>query len=348
MSVSRKIVFLAAAITVAALFVMHPSAVPKFHEKSTLLLYTVIKITAAGNDTDSAIDEIFTHTKNLAVDFDNKEKGDISRLNAAPSGEYVPLSENTWHILSVADKYARATDGAFTANIGALTSLWNIGKKNARIPSDEEITRASYLADYHRLHFRESNMSAMRDDDGVKLHLGGFAKGFIADEARKILERRSVKNALIDIGTSSMYAMGKNPKNEPWQIGIKNPRQNDGYFAVASLSDAALSTSAATEQFFEIDGKRYGHILNPATGKPADTDVLSVTIVVDGTETDGALIADIVSTAVFVMGKEKGGAFVASLPETVSAAIVDNDGKVTAIHKIKNYMKIVDDNFSWE
>jgi thiamine biosynthesis lipoprotein len=153
------------------------------------------------------------------------------------------------------------------------------------------------------------------------LNLGGVGKGYAISKARAILVERGVKSAIISAG-SSIAVIGDN-KGKPWRIGIKDPRHPDDQIGVVKLEGGqALSTSGDYEQYFEIGGKRFHHILDPLTGMPADQ-TRSVTVICND-----ATDADALSTAVFVMGPNRGLAFVAMFPDTY-AVIIDRDGNVT-------------------
>ena len=137
---------------------------------------------------------------------------------------------------------------------------------------------------------------------GVKINLGGIAKGYGVDLARKIFAEKNIQSGLIDFGTSTIYAVGKK------KIGIKNPRANE-LAAVVEVENAALSTSGDYEKFFIVDNRRYHHIIDPKTCAPVENQISSVSVVVDGREKNCAMFADILSTAVFVMGRDRAEVF---------------------------------------
>ena len=316
------------------------------YEKSAVLLHTTVSLKAEGANAEVAVNESIKHIQYLETILDDCLLGDLASLNNAAPGEYVFVHPDLWHLLAVADKYARLTDGSFSSAIGSLVDLWGIGTENAKVPDENEIANACALADYRHVHLRASDHSVMLDQMGVKIHLGGASKGFAADEVRRIFVRNGVRNGLINLGTSSMYAIGKNSSGKAWQIGIKNPRQPTGYFAIVELSDAALSTSAADGQYFDMGGRRYGHIFNPLNGMPVDNNLMSVTVIVEGSEDNCALTADILSTALFVMGEKKGVELISSLPSAISAIIVDKNGRITTVHGAEKRLKIVDEKFT--
>ena len=155
--------------------------------------------------------------------------------------------------------------------------------------------------------------------------LGGIAKGFAVDEVRKIYAKYGIENGLINLGGSSLYALGVNKEQTAWRIGIRHPRKADAQekMAVLPLKDAALSTSGDYERFFEAGGVRYHHIIDPRTGRPAQSGAISVTIVADSSVPDGGMLTDLLTTAVFVLGPEQGIHFLQAMPHGIKGAIVD-------------------------
>ena len=139
------------------------------------------------------------------------------------------------------------------------------------MPAAEELAVAKAKVGWQRLELDPETKSARLREPGMCLDLGGIAKGFAVDEIRKIYARHGIKDGLINLGASSLYAVGKNPKGERWRVGIRHPRSADPdvRLAVIPLTDQALSTSGDYERFFEQDGVRYHHILDPRTGAPA-------------------------------------------------------------------------------
>ena len=178
----------------------------------------------------------------------------------------------------------------------------------------------------------------MLEREGMAIHLGGIGKGYALDEMRRIFERHGIRDGLISMGTSSIYAMGKNGEGRAWRIGVRHPRKEDAVLAVIPLSGEALSTSGDYERYFEEGGRRYSHIMDPRTGRSAEQGIAEVTVVVDGALEDCGMRSDILSTAIFVLGAQAGRSFMESMPEGISCALVDTEGKVTAFHGMEERM----------
>ena len=262
-------------------------------ERSEILMGTVVTLQAQGGDAQLAVDESFKQIAELEENI----RADVKRIEDAADKEFVRVSPDVFEILETAQIFNGLTGGAFDVTCGAAVELWGIGTDKARIPSDAELAVVKNLVGANHLHLRDG--TAYLDLRGVKLNLGGIAKGYGVDLTRNIFNRYGVKSGLIDFGNSTIYAVGKK------RIGIKNPRAPSELSKVVELENAALSTSGDYEKFFIADGRRYHHIIDPATCAPADSGLRSVSVVVDGSGEHCAMTADILSTAAFVAGRER-------------------------------------------
>ncbi|MBR1579672.1 MAG: FAD:protein FMN transferase [Selenomonadaceae bacterium] len=275
---------------------------PIRYERSEKIMGTVVTLKATGDESQAAVDESFDRVNALVDEIMN----DMKRLEAADAGEYVSVGDDVFTMLELSQRYAERTDGAFDVTVGAALDMWRAARQNKTLPTDDELESVKGLVGYEHLHLRASDNSVMVDVKGVKINLGGVAKGYAADLAHEIFIEHGIADGLIDFGTSTIYAIGKK------RIGIKNPR-GTGMTDVVELRDGALSTSGDYERYFEIDGKRYHHIIEPKTCMPIDNGIASVSVVVDGDVEYCATVADILSTSVFVLGVERAAAL---LPQT--------------------------------
>ena len=257
---------------------------------------------------------------------------DVSRLNAMAGQGYVPLHDEIYHMLEVAQKYAALSGGAFDVTIGPLSRLWREARKAERVPAPEEVAAARKLVGWEMLHLRPENRSAFLELPGMAIDLGGLAKGFVLDDARRIYQAHDVENGLIDVWSSSICALGHNPEGGPWNIGLRHPRSGEGgeLMAVLPLSGAMMSTSGDYERrhYFLQDGRRYHHIIDPRTGYPTGDEAVSATVTLPDDFPDAGLVADILSTASFVMGGEQGGAWLRELDLSVQGTIMDGRGRI--------------------
>ena len=263
------------------------------YERTEKVMGTLVTLKATGKNAKIAVDESFEKI----FEFVEKVKVDVKNLNdGAGNGKFVEISPEVFEVLKISQRYSAETDGAFDVTIGAAVDLWKNAKKTKILPSDEEINAVKNLVGYEHLHLDEKNCSAYIDTAGMKINLGGVGKGYGVDISRKIFEKNKIADGLINFGTSTIYAFGK--KN----IGIKNPRA-EGLVEVVEVEDAAISTSGDYENFFEIDGKRYHHIINPKTCNPAENEIGSSTVIISRETENCGTVADILSTANFIQAK---------------------------------------------
>lgn len=229
---------------------------------------------------------------------------EIFRLNQAAGRKPVAVSEEAFLLLKRAKEFAELSGGAFDMTIRPLVALWGIGRKSDFIPQQSEIKNARKLVNHNDLILDESKCTAYLKKAGQAVDLGGIAKGYAADEVKRLLTEGGVPSALIDLG-GNIVAVGSRPDGEPWQVGIQNPASVRGeYIGTLAVTDKTVVTSGSNEQFFVKAGSRYHHILDPRTGRPAQSGLLSVTVV-----GISSVAADALTTAAFVLGTEKGAKF---------------------------------------
>ena len=272
-------------------------------QRHEMLMDTVATLSAEGPQAREAVDEGMERLRELdAMASPAGVDSDLQKLaESAGSGQWVPLHAEVYHMLEVSQEYSRRTDGAWDVTTGPLVALWGIGTEHAHVPSAEEIAQARARVGWQKLELQPETQSARLTESGMSLDLGGIAKGMALDEVRKIYDKHGIRNGLINLGASSLFALGNNDKGASWRIGIRHPRSSDPdtMLAVIPLSGQALSTSGDYERFFERDGIRYHHILDPKTGCPAESGLVSVTVLCE----NGAW-ADALSTACFVLGPD--------------------------------------------
>lgn len=220
---------------------------------------------------------------------------DVGRANQRAAREAAAVSEETAHVLNVAQKWAEASDGLFDPCVGRAIELWDV-KHRHEPPSARDVSRLANRKLYRHLEVgRRLGMPVVRFHDAdVNIDLGGIAKGYGVDRAVAALRARGVQHALVAAG-GDIYALGRSPSGDPWQIGIQSPFTHDELAASVSLENAAISTSGDYEQFFMHGGRRYHHIVDPVTGEPGRTARRSITVIA---ETNMA--ADAAATLAFV------------------------------------------------
>ena len=258
----------------------------------------------------------------------------ISQVNQAAGIAAVAVPEEVLLVLQQALDIAKKTGGAFDPTIGPLVDLWDIGGDNSQVPSQETIDHARSLVDYRLVELNLEQGTVYLPKQGMALDLGGIAKGYAADELVTIAQEAGIQQALFDLG-GNIYAFGTKADGSTWRVGVKDPVQPGGSPALAlAVQDRSVVTSGMYERFFEQEGIRYHHILNPATGYPVWNDIQSVTIV-----SKSSLLADALSTSVFVLGREKGLALLES--EDAEGVIIGEDNLVYPTSGIADQLSVV-------
>jgi thiamine biosynthesis lipoprotein len=246
---------------------------------------------------------------------------DIVRLNDAAGMHPVAVSAEVIEVLDAAIRAGEMTNGAFDVTFGALSGIWKFDHdQDNTIPARSEIQARLPLIDYRNLKIDAAQRTAFLTRPGMRAHLGGIGKGYAIDRAASLLRSRGLRDFMIQFG-GDLYVAGRRGER-PWRLGIRDPRgPADRSFAAMDLTDSAFSTSGDYERFFERDGRRYHHIIDPRTGEPT-RGTRSVTIV-----TPTATLADVLSTGVFVLGPAAGMALIEKLPD-VEGVIVDDQSRV--------------------
>jgi thiamine biosynthesis lipoprotein len=242
---------------------------------------------------------------------------ELSRVNAAAAKEPVQVSQETFDIVKESVHASEISEGAFDITFESLHGLWKFDEDlDPHPPSDAQIRAKLPLVGYRHIHLDGAARTVYLDQVGTRISLGGIAKGYAVDRAAKVLRDAGLVSFYVQAG-GDLYAAGTKPDGTPWSAGIRDPRGPEAqYFAVIALLDHAFSTAGDYERSYVIDGKRYHHIIDPKTGKPA-TASRSVTIYAPT-----ALLADEIDDAVFILGPDKGMKLVDSI-DGVGAVIVD-------------------------
>ena len=225
-----------------------------------------------------------------------REDSEISALNASAGREPVRVSRDTFTLLSRAKEFSAESGGLFDVTIAPLTLTWGITSGEPHIPGEGEIAAAQALVDYHGLILDREAQTAMLAREGMKVDLGGIAKGMAASVCAEIPRKHGVSGYL-SIGGNTMVC-GQKPDGQDFLVGLRDPRGEAsealGSFAMDGLT---MATTGDYERYFEQDGVRYHHVIDPFTGRPSASDLISVTVI----SADGTL-ADCLSTAIFLRG----------------------------------------------
>lgn len=311
-------------------------------KESRFLLDTLVEITIYDSNSQNIMNELFDDIEAMENRYSRyKEGSEISKINSSP-GTFVIVSEDTFDLIGQSLYFSEISDGLFDISIGPLVDLWGINGDNPRVPSQSEIDLALEKINYRNISLDKEH-TAVSVADGMSIDAGGIAKGFITDRLVSVLHEKNVQSALLNLG-GNLYLYGTKPDGSSWNIGIRDPFGQQGdYIATVSLKDTSIVTSGIYERYFEADGKKYHHILNPKTGYPEDNELASVSIISpSSTKCDG------LSTTCFLLGLEDGMRLIESLDD-VEAIMITRDKKVYLSGGIKNGnipFRLVDEEYT--
>jgi len=233
------------------------------------------------------------------------DTSDVSRINRQ-AGEWVEVGEETLAVINLALEAARVSGGAFDVTIGAVMDAWGFGSDERKIPAEADLAEALATVDYTRVEVDEA-AGRVRIPKGTILDLGGIAKGYAVDQAIQTLRQKGARSSIINAG-GDIAAIGRRPDGNPWRVGVQDPDTPSEISWILLLDNRSVLTSGDYQRYFEADGKRWHHIIDPKTGYPAQG-LRSVTV-----ESETAGYGDAIATAVFVLGWEEGRRLVESLP----------------------------------
>jgi len=242
---------------------------------------------------------------------------ELSKLNREAALHPVKVSRELFEVIKTSLYFSKLSDGVFDVTFASVGYRYDYRK--GIHPTDAQIAQDLDKIDYRLLLLDEKAQTIRYGKVGVRVDLGGIAKGYAVDQGIDKLKACGIRMAMVSAGGDTRIIGDRNGR--PWMTGIRDPRNSSGSAVVIPLSDTAISTSGDYERYFMEDGQRYHHILNPRTGKSADT-CRSVSVIgPNATTTDG------LTKPVFILGPEKGMAFIDRIPG-VDAVIIDNEGRI--------------------
>ncbi len=324
-------ILLAAGFTAAACACLPLRAEAAEQEKVTRDFYamdTVLTLTAYGDGAAEGITKAGEEIERLdALLSTARKESEVASINAASmetEGEMFALSEDSIALLTASLYLNEETGGAFDITIYPLMQLWGFPTKEYRVPSDDEIAGTLALVGSDRISFDPEEGEMSFPMKGMEIDFGGIAKGYAAERILQIFRDAGITSGLVSLG-GNVQTLGTKPDGSPWKIAIQNPYGEENYLGVLQAADKAVVTSGGYERYFEENGKRYHHILDPATGCPADSGLLSVTII-----NDDGMMADGLSTALFVMGEEKAVEFWRNHADEFQMVLYTSDDRLLA------------------
>jgi thiamine biosynthesis lipoprotein len=296
---------------------------PKPYKESHIMMDTLIDITAYGVGREEGVKAAFAEFSRIESMCDRfNPASQVAKINEMAGVDKVTVDPDLIAMLEHSVELSNKLSGAFDVTVGALTDLWGIGHKDKFVPSQDEIDQVLPLVDYRLIEIDNKNNTVYLPKKGMKIDLGGVAKGFAINKACAALTAHGVTSALINDG-GDIRVIGDKPDGSPWRIGVQDPRKAEGIMATIVMDGYdTIATSGDYQRFFDKDGVRYAHIIDPITGKQP-REIASISLIYK----DSQAMTDIPSLGMFVLGVEKGLAVLQKFPG-IEAIFVTTDGRV--------------------
>ena len=276
------------------------------YAQSREVMGTLAAVTAVAPDratAQAAVEAAYARLNDVnSLMSDYVADSEIGRLNRLSAGQALEVSPETFACLERGLEICRLRGGAFDPTCRPLVELWRQAALRRELPAPQEIAAAQARVGWQMLKLDGARRTVALSVEGMQVDLGAIAKGYACDLAAEAMKRAGATGGLVDVG-GDIVAFGMRQDGKPWRIGVRHPFQ-DGLFAKLELTDAAVATSGVQQRFYEIDGKRYSHILDPRTGWPAEQSPSVTVIAADG------LTADAWATALSVLSVAEGQALI--------------------------------------
>lgn len=291
---------------------------------------TGFHVTFYGDYDDAQLAKIESSVKDALHRVDHlmstyKADSELSRFNQWPVGQPFELSPQTAEVVREAIRIGDMSNGAFDVTVGAAVNLWGFGpdKHPDRVPSDDQIVQSLESVDYRALKLDGDTLTKIKP---VYVDLSGIAKGYGVDAVARSLDDLGVDRYLVEVG-GEIRTRGDKPGDQPWRIAVEKPVSNErSVQRIIELDDSAVATSGDYRNYFESDGKRYSHTIDPRTGRPITHHLVSVTVI-----TDDCMSADALATAIDVLGPDAGFAMAEREKLAVYLVVKTDDGFETRV-----------------
>ena len=296
--------------------------------KDIFAMDTYMTVTAYGAKAQEAVDEAEAEIQRLdELLSTGNEESEIAQLNQNKSAT---LSEDAGYLVERALELNKETDGAFDIAIYPVMEAWGFPTQNYQVPTADTLESLLKLADASQIIYDENSRKISFGREGMKIDLGGIAKGYTSSRIMDIYKENNISSGLVNLG-GNVQALGTKPDGSKWRVAVQSPDDTEDYLGILSVEDKAVITSGGYERYFEQDGKTYHHIINPKTGYPAENGLTSVTVVSE----DGTL-ADGLSTSLFIMGKDKAIEFWRVHSDEFDIIMMTDEGKLYMTEGIQN------------
>ena len=317
---------------------------------------TVMEIAAYSSKAEEAVQETKGRIKALENQLSRtKADSDVSRVNHNGTTPTTGLTYGTRALLPAALEYRDATNGAFDITIAPVMDAWGFTGDQFRVPEQSELNELLKHVNSDEIQVQEEPSYSVTLGEGQAIDLGGIAKGYTSDLVEQTFRANGIESGKISLG-GNVFVLGGKPDGSDWRVGIKDPRNESGLAAILPLRDAYAITSGGYERYFEENGKTYHHIIDPTTGYPADSGLLSVTVVADANGPDqewdqpgNGTMCDAFSTALFVMGEEQALDFWRNGGYDFDLVLVTEDGRVVITAGLADrFEEVKDSGYTYE
>jgi thiamine biosynthesis lipoprotein len=327
---------LALGISLVALGDPSPAALHRY-EAVEPHMGTLVRITVYTPDEQTgaaAFRAAFNRIRDLdAVLSDYRAASELNQITKSAIRRPMPVSDDLFAVLCAAQGLAHATDGAFDITQGPIIRLWREARKTALLPDPAALTDAADRSGFRKLHLDKEHRTVMLDTPGMALDVGAIGKGYAASEAIKVLDTLGVRRALVAMSGDLAFSDAP-PNQRGWRVAVRSADLPvEGVPHVLELTRAAVSTAGSSEQHVNIGGRRYSHIINPASGTALIEDITVTVIARNGLDADG------LDTAVSVLGAERGLALIESTPGA-AAFIVSRSPTGTTVRQSSRFLKL--------
>jgi thiamine biosynthesis lipoprotein len=256
---------------------------------------------------------------------DYRPTSELSRINRLAANETVTTDPEVFKFLRTSMDFSQRSDGAFDITVGPLMRAWGFFRGKGHYPTPEELSNARKSTGWEHVQLNPQTRTIHFDRQGMSLDPGGIGKGYAVECVVNLLREAGVKIALIDAGSSTIYAMGAPPGENGWTIQVPSPGDRAHSISTVVLRDTSLSTSGNYEKFFTLDGKIYCHIMDPRTGEPVQGTLQTTVITPNATDSDA------LSLIMFVMGPEKSEKLLGEIPGTSGMWVLGEPKKSNVI-----------------
>jgi thiamine biosynthesis lipoprotein len=289
-------------------------------QETQLAMGTVMAYRIYGANAQACLTAVSAEIERLEKLFSRfNPDSEVSRINRSAGWRCEAVSFTTLQMLRQTLDICAECPGYFDPTIGPLVALWNIGRESFAVPEAAAIWQALSLVDYRSLVLDPVRGTAGLRKSGQSLDLGGIGKGFAADQVMDIFQEYGIRSAYANLG-GNVVAWGGRPDGLSWQVGIQHPRMENALIGVVAVQNQVVVTSGDYQRFgCDRQGRRFHHILNPASGYPADSDLLSATVVAEN-----GMPADAYATSLFMAGIEGAARMLHEHPE-IEAVLMDHD-----------------------